>query len=193
MRVIFIKQSTDWSALSAQLFATQTDSAQALASLQRTNPHLDFQKLGLGSVVLVPELAGLKDADGSAGKESKDGSISGNAFAALQNQLLDEVASTTADARAAWASRLESQREVMVALKKLSEVIGSDRDLKAQAEQAQKAAKNDATNAKAAEVTLKALEEDVKAELTSLGKSLGASSPLGKASRGRNKGASDSP
>jgi hypothetical protein len=173
MRVIFIKQTTDWTALSAQLLATDSDSAQALATLRRTNPHLDFQKLGAGAVVLVPELPGLKDATGKDGKDGKSNSISGDAFAALQDQLMEEVSAATAESRAGWAELVAEQREVMVALKKLNEIIGQDPDLQAQTEQALKAAKSDAANAKAADATLKAVEEDTKTELATLGRLLG--------------------
>ena len=181
MRVIFIKQATDWAALAPQLVPAGGDPAQALATLQRANPHLDFQKLGDGAVVLVPQQPGLKAADG------QNGSISGDAFAALQAQFEDEVAATTADARAGWAELQAEQREVAVALKNLANVIGPDPDLQAQAKAAMDAAKNDAANAKTADASLKNLEDQVNGELAALARLLGrtgATTPLKGSTKG---------
>lgn len=167
MRVLFIKQATDWATLAPRLLGTGGDAAQTLTALQRANPHLDFQKIGDGAVLLLPELPGLK----AAGAE--DDSVGVEAFAGLHTELNDGLADTATAVRSGWAELLTEQREVGVALKKAITLIGSDPDLLAQAKQAQDAVKNDAAGAKAADASLKLLQAQIGSELSDLARMLG--------------------
>lgn len=165
MRMIVIKQGTDLATLSARLLAGGTGNEGALQSLQRLNPHVDFRAIEAGTVLLVPDLPGLR-----AGEST---SISGEAFAAFQQQVSGAVEAAVARVRSGYEALAAQRQDVTAVLKSAAvrRVIEADPDLKSQLDAATQVFKQDQQRAKDAETTLQALQQ-AKDEMQALAKLL---------------------
>lgn len=167
MRMIVINQSTDLKTLGARLFGTDSVRESALAGLQRLNPHVNFTRIEPGTVILVPEQAGLRDGESA--------SVSGAAFEAFAVQARSAVEDIAAHVRSGHDSRLAQQKDFATLLKSpaLQRLFDSDPDLRKELDVVQQIFKDDQLAAKDSESLLKALQEQSALELAGLGKLLG--------------------
>ena len=167
MRMIVINQSTDLKTLGARLFGTDSVRESALAGLQRLNPHVDFTRIEPGTVILVPEQAGLRDGESA--------SVSGTAFEAFAVQARSAVEDIAAHVRSGHDSRLAQQKDfaALLNLQALKGLFESDPDVKTELDAAQETFKNDQQAAKDSESLLTVLQEQSALELAGLEKLLG--------------------
>ena len=167
MRMIVINQNTDLKALGARLFGIDSARESALAGLQRLNPHVNFDRMEPGTVILVPEQAGLRDGESV--------SVSGTAFEAFAVQARSAVEGIAAHVRSGHENRLAQQKDFAALLKSpaLKRLFESDPDLKKEFDAAQQTFKDDQQAAKESDSLLKALQEQSALELAGLGKLLG--------------------
>ena len=167
MRMIVIEQATDLQALTTRLLGAKAGAGASLDSLKALNPHVDFNKLGAGTVLLVPDLPGLRDG--------QTGSIAGQAFDTFGQQVLADFDAAATRVQAGHAARLTDQKELVAMFKgaALKRAFEADPELKAQADAAAQIFKQDPIDAKAADETLKALKEGLGTELAALSKLLG--------------------
>ena len=171
MRMIVIEQAIDLQALTTRLLGAKAGvgagAGASLDTLKHMNPHVDFERLGAGTVLLVPDLPGLRDG--------QTGSIAGQAFDTFSQQVLAGLDEAATRVQAGHAARLTDQKELVALFKgaALKRAFESDPELKAQADAYAQVFKQDPADAKAADETLKALKDGVGAELAVLTKLLG--------------------
>ncbi len=167
MRMIVIEQATDLQALATRLLGAKAGAGASLDRLKSLNPHVDFSKLGAGTVLLVPDLPGLR--------EGQAGSIAGQAFDTFGQQILADFDDAATRVQAGHAARLTDQKELVALFKgaALKRALEADAELKAQADVAAQVFKQDPIDAKAADETLKALKDGLGVELAVLAKLLG--------------------
>lgn len=167
MRMIVIKQSTDLQALGARLLGAGGASESALQSLQRLNPHVDFNRIEPGTVLLVTEQPGLR--------EGESASVGGEAFEAFSEQVRAVLEATASRVRSGHEARLAQQKDVAAVLKSpaLKKLLESDPDLKKELDAALQVFKDDQRAAKESEKLLKTLQDQSAAELASLTQLLG--------------------
>ena len=167
MRMIVLDEATDLEALAARLFGANGHADGAIDKLTHLNPHVDFKKIAAGTVLLIPEEAGLREA--------QTASVTGDAFAVLREQMLASLDAASSRVRDGYDARLAEQKEVVVVLKlaAVKQAIAADPDLKPQIEAGTQVFKQDQQQARDAEKTLQTLQEQAAAELASLTKLLG--------------------
>lgn len=108
MRLIVIQQISDLQVLSARLLGnaagghagTQEVSQATLEQIKMLNPHADFQRLEVGTVLLLPDTPELKDAADSQ-------SLAGNS--------IEDFAKRTREGLEAVAQRMRSGAEALAA------------------------------------------------------------------------------
>ena len=146
---------------------SQEQAAQRIEQIQRLNPHLDVKNIKRGTVVLVPDAPGERDA------ESR--SVQGDAFADLRTQVNAALEASRARVRRGYGALNDSAKEVTTVLKSaaVKRALEAQPDLKEQAEAATRVFKQDATDARAAEETLKEMGDRFEQELEALAKLLG--------------------
>ena len=167
MRMIVIEQATDLQALTTRLLGVKAGAGASLDALKQLNPHVDFGKLGAGTVLLVPDLPGLRNDQAT--------SIGGQAFGTFSQQVLADFDAAATRVQAGHAARLTDQRELAALFKgsALKRAFEADPELKAQADAAAQVFKQDPIDAKAADEALKALKQGLGTELAALAKLLG--------------------
>ena len=167
MRMIVIKQGTDMQALALRVLGSGAAREGAVQGLQRLNPHIDFNRIEPGSVVLVPDQPGAR--------EGESASVSGEAFAAFSEQAKAAVDGAVARVRSGHEARLAEQKDVATVLKAptLKRLLEADPDLKKELDAALQGFKDDQQAAKESERSMKILQDQVTAELAALGKLLG--------------------
>ncbi len=82
-------------------------SGAALAQLQRLNPHVDFERITPGTVLLLPEAAGIEPEAGFAASGDAFDSLSadlGRALDATSKQIKDRLAQNQVDSKALAAA-----------------------------------------------------------------------------------------
>lgn len=165
MRKIIIGKSERDLAAVAKRVLGEKDGA-GLEALKRFNPHLVGQKLSAGTVLLVPDLPGLR--------ASASSSIGGEAFADFAGQTQAALDATAARVLNAHKARLAEQKELEALLQSdsMKRAFEVDRELKAQAEAGLQVFRQDPELAKEADETLQALKAMTEHELTALGKLL---------------------
>lgn len=167
MRIIVIKEGTNLQ----DLLGDKAGSVSTLDKLKNLNPHVDFSvgfgNIGPGTVLLIPELPGLRIAESS--------SVTGEAFDALRDQVLASVDAASTRMRSGFDALLTEQKAVAVVLKSagLRRALEADPKLKPQINAAAQVFKQDQQQAKAADATLKVLQKQATAELDQLAKMLG--------------------
>jgi hypothetical protein len=176
MRAIFINESTNWSTLGNTLLPASGDHAQLLVKLQQLNPHVDFQHIASGAVILVPDDPALHPAAST--------SVSGDSFTALAAQFNLAVSATVADVRAGYDDLLAQQKDTLGLLTTAAvrRVIDGDPDLVKLAEAAVNAAQGDAAQAKNADAAMATLQGLANDELAALAGMLGATAAPTRAS-----------
>ena len=167
MRMIVIDQASDLQALTTRLFGANGDPGGAVDKLTRLNPHVNFKKIVAGTVLLIPEDAGLQ-----AGQTA---SVTGDAFAALREQMLASLDAASSRVRDGYDARLAEQKDVASVLSSaaMKRAIEIDTALKPQVDAAAQVFKDDQQQAKLANDTLKAFQQQAGAELDRIAKMLG--------------------
>ncbi|HEV8630789.1 MAG TPA: hypothetical protein VGV61_10765 [Thermoanaerobaculia bacterium] len=166
MRTIVVDERTDLEGLRKRLVGGKTVSAAALERLRSLNPHLDLAKIPAGSVLLLPDLPGVRKGETS--------SVTGDPFADLSATLLAGVDAAVARAREGGRALLAEQKEVGAAIKSAAfrRAVEADPELGEQAEAAARVFKQDQEEAKASAEDLKTLRQEAAAELAALAKLL---------------------
>lgn len=175
MRFAVIEQDSDLQAWRARL-ATAPEAApaggppplgpQALAQLKALNPHLDFGRLDVGSVLLLPDAPELNAAGRPLGGEAFEG------FAAQVAEGLKAVAQRLGrEAQAQADERSEVARVLRTPA--LRRQIEGDALLGRQIDQAQAESERAQEQARQAAGQVEALQEHAAAELARLGKMFG--------------------
>ena len=167
MRMIVIDEATDLPALSARLFGADGHADGAIDKLTQLNPHIDFKKIAAGTVLLIPEDAGLRPG--------QTVSVTGDAFAVLREQMLASLDAASTRVRDGYDARLAEQKDLASALSSaaMKRAIEIDADLKPQVDAALQTFKDDQQQAKLANDTLKAFQQQAGAELDRIAKMLG--------------------
>jgi hypothetical protein len=149
----------------ARFSGNQADSALQL--LQAINPHVDLNKLAVGTVLLVP--------DAPAFKASASTPLASDALGSVQELVRTGLAAAAARLTAANAA-LAANRAAVAAVQKtrgFKRAIDADPQLKEQLDGAAKAFKDDEHQAAEAEQALDTMSKRALAELAALGKLLG--------------------
>ena len=167
MRLIVVDERTDLEGLRKRLVGGKAVTEGALERLKSLNPHLNLEKIPAGSVLLVPDLPGLRKGETT--------SVAGDPFAALSETFLAAVDAAIARARDGAKALLSEQKEVSAVVKSAAfrRALEADPELREQVETAAQVFKQDQEEAKASGETLKALRQEAGAELAALAKLLG--------------------
>ena len=167
MRLLIVKQGTDRSGFGQRLVGDTATKADTLQALQRLNPHVDFDRVAAGTVLLVPE------GDGLVADEST--SIAGQAFGAFRGQVAASLDGVGARIRAAHETRATERAEVSSLLKgaAVKRLVDADPDLKPQVDAIAAVYKRDQQDAKDADALIAALQAGGLAELDALAARLG--------------------
>ena len=167
MRMIVIKQSTDFKSLGTLLLGPNAGSSKTLEVIKQLNPHVDFNRITAGSVLLIPDAPDLK-----AGETV---SVSGETFGAFTQQAMAGFDAAATRVSAAHSKRLTDQKEFsgLLKLAAIKRALESDPELKNQFDAASEVFKQDQVQAKVAEESLKLIKEGMGAEFAALAKLLG--------------------
>ena len=125
-------------------------SGAGLARLKMLNPHVDFERIAAGTVILLPDEPGVAAEAGSA--------ASGDAFSNLSQDLTRALDSSSAQITARLAQNTAEQKTLVAALKvgDVAKQIAGDPALM---QQVKGAADRSAEVARKAAVDLKGLDE----------------------------------
>jgi hypothetical protein len=169
MPIYVVDQDTDLKALRSRLLSGRLSDERAdlaLRALQDLNPHVDFKRLAIGDVLLVPDSPGFKT---SASKSAADDVVDD-----LQELVRRGLDAAAARFKAGNEARAAERAEVTRALKSraLVRVLEADPELKAQLLEVTKGFKEEHRQAVEDERTLEAATENAMAELASLTKLL---------------------
>lgn len=164
MRIFVVKKDSNLKALFGAAPAAR------LEQLQRFNPHLDFKKITPGAVIVVPD-------------EARDIEFPGGDAKAIDAEAMESFIGFTKDALAATAKRVQQAAErakgeeaaLMSALKSKAAQAAFDKDpeLKVQAEEVVKSAKEASRDSAADVKNVEAMLKVAQAELVELAKRLG--------------------
>ena len=167
MRTIVLDKATSVEELRARLLGEKPFPDGALEKLKGLNPHLAFKRIPAGSVLLLPDLPGLRKDEGS--------SVTADPFDGLEETLLAAVDAAATRAREGARALLAEQKEVTSVIKSAAfrRAVEADPALGEQVEAAAQTFKQDQEDAKANAETLKALRQETAAELAALAKLLG--------------------
>ncbi len=112
MRMVTIKDRTDFEALSARLLKANLSSPQsekALASLRALNPHTDMRDMPAGTVLLVPDTPGFK--------VSESDPVLGDPLGELQKIVQTALDQAAGNLKANRAARAAERAEITAVLK----------------------------------------------------------------------------
>lgn len=170
MRIFVITQTSDLQGLSARLLnkpalgkREKHEISQAtLDQVKLLNPHVDFQHIDVGTVLLLPDTPDLKDTDSQSpvDKAFED-------FVAHTSEGFKAVAqrmSTSADALTSDQAAVNSVLKIAAVQRQ----IESDPLLKKQLEEARGEFNDEQKKMKAAALQLEAMQKDISAELAVL-------------------------
>ncbi|MHB9840958.1 hypothetical protein Q8F57_039760 [Paraburkholderia terrae] len=112
MRVIVIKQASDLQTLATRLIGKRADGS-ALERVKALNPHVDFERIEPGTVLLLPDMPGIKAGD----KDTRF--IAGDAFDSF---VKDSASGLEAAAKrvAAAADSLATERAAVSGVTRLA-------------------------------------------------------------------------
>lgn len=174
MRLIVIKQASDLQTLSSELFNSGSKSTSkavvgnaTLERIKSLNPHVDFQRIEAGTVLLLPDTPELKD--------SKTQSVAGDAFADFSTHTIEGL-KTVAERIRTGADALELERTAVAAVLKTAAVkrqIESDPLLKKQLDDASADFTAEQNRAQEAMKQVKAMQDAAVEELKALERLLG--------------------
>ena len=152
MQLFIVKQDTTWQALSARLAQPGAPATAALERLRALNPHLDKARLVSGSMLLLPDLPGMK------GEQTQ--SVGGSAFEGFSAEVNNGLAyaakrvRTGADAVAADRANVSGLLRGAAAKR----VLEGDPQLKQQVDEADAQFKTDAARAQDAAKQVEAMQ-----------------------------------
>ncbi|CAG9170119.1 hypothetical protein LMG23992_01469 [Cupriavidus laharis] len=128
MRVLVIKQASDLQALATRLTGTKTTGSATLERVQALNPHVDFNRIEPGTVLLLPDAPDLKAPD----KDTH--TLDGDTFEVLVKQTADGFKAASARLREATESFAADRSAVASVVKTaaVKRLIESDPLLKKQ-------------------------------------------------------------
>ena len=166
MRMIVLDEKTDLDGLRARLLGGKAVSDDAIEKLKRLNPHVSFDRIPAGTVLLVPELPGLRKGETAP--------VTGDAFDSFRESLLAAVDATRARVRGSYEGVLGQQKEVTAVFKSAAfkRALESDPELREQVEAAAEVFKRDKEQAEEADGVLKEMRQEARDELAALGKLL---------------------
>jgi hypothetical protein len=170
MPIYVVDQDTDLKALRSRLLSGRLSDERAdlaLRALQDLNPHVDFQRLAVGDVLIVPDSPSFKT---SASKSAADDMVDD-----LQQLVRRGLEAAAARSNAGNEARAAERAEVSAVLKSraLLRVLEADPELKAQLLEVTKGFKEEQRQAIEDERTLEAASKNAMAELASLTRLLG--------------------
>jgi hypothetical protein len=166
MRTILVDQRTDLQGLRRRLSGDQAIPESAIERLRQLNAHVSLDEIPAGTVLLVPELPGLRPEGASA--------VGGEPFDALRQQLLGSLDAVGSRVRAGYEELLAEAKEV-TAVQRLAafrRALEADPGLREQTEAAAEVREQDRANARDADRLLTELREEAAAELAALAKVL---------------------
>jgi hypothetical protein len=170
VRIFIVKKDTDLQSLSTTLLDARFRSTQADAAIEQLralNPHADLESLKSGTVLLVPDSPGFK-LSATALPEATPL----DDFRTLVTRGLRDAASRMSRANAA---RADERAEVADVLKSavFKRIVGNDKDLAQQADDARKALASEESDDKQAEETLAVASRAALAAFVRIGKLVG--------------------
>jgi hypothetical protein len=167
MRLIVIKSRADLQELRTRLGRAERGSGRTFEDIEKLNPHLDFKKIEPGTVVLVPDVPDTR--------EPERGSIQGQPFDELRDDVMAALRATGARVRAGYQGLGEQAKEVSAVFKTAAfkRAVEADPALQPQVDAAAAVFKRDTAQAKAAEEMLKMMERQATEDLEALAKLLG--------------------
>jgi hypothetical protein len=170
LRTFTVKQDTNFKALSGTLLDGRFGGAQAeaaAAQLRSFNPHVDFDKLKAGTVIFIPDLPQFKPSVAT----STQAGLADD----FQKLVSDALNSAAQAIRRANAERASERANVGAALKgaALKKIIGSDKDVAQQVDDAQKAMAEEEKRDKQAQETLTAMSKEALDALAQMSKLVG--------------------
>jgi len=170
LRTYVVKTDTDLASLRSALLDARFSGAQADAAMERLkalNPHADLAKLKDGAVLFLPDLPAFKASVGTAAQTTPI-----DDFRALVASALNDAAGNV---RTGNATRAAERADVAAALQSpaFKRVVGDDKVLAQQADDAQKALASEESDDKLAAETLATMSKAALAALAQIGKLAG--------------------
>lgn len=168
MRLIVIEQASDWPAVSATLLKKPASGKAGAASdatleqVKRLNPHVDFQRLEAGTVLLLPDSPELNVKDSQA--------LGGNAFEDFVAHAAEGLQAVAQRLRIG-AEALAADRAAVNAVLKIAAVkrqIESDPLLQKQLDEASGEFTDAQKQAQDAASQVEAMQNEMNAELDAL-------------------------
>jgi hypothetical protein len=161
---------TDLQSLSGNLLDSRLRSGQVDAALQQLktlNPHADMEKLRAGTVLFVPDSPGFKVSAGPSAQKTLLDDLRTLVTGALDN--------AARNMKSGNATRATERADVTAILKSAAfkRIVGTDKDLAQQADDAQKAMANEKGQDKQAEEALATISKAALAALTQMSKLVG--------------------
>ncbi|MFM0053337.1 hypothetical protein [Caballeronia grimmiae] len=168
MRVIVIKQASDLKTLATRLIGKKSDDS-ALGRVKALNPHVNFDRIEPGTVLLLPDEPGLKAGD----KDTR--SVTGDALDSFAKDTASGLEAAAKRAAAA-ADALAADRAAVSGVSKVAAVkrlIEGDPVLKKQLEDAGAASNYEQKEMKGAIARIETMQNLVSEELAALRQLLG--------------------
>jgi hypothetical protein len=170
LRTFIVKTDTDIKSLSSTLLDARFRGAQADAAVERLkslNPHADLKKLGAGTVLFVPDSPGFKASAGT--------SVQATPLEDFRIILSGALSDAARDVKSGNAARATERADVSAILKSavFKRIVGTDKDVAQQADDAQKAMASEEADDKQAEETLATMNKAALAALAGIGKLVG--------------------
>jgi hypothetical protein len=166
MRMFILKKGSDLQGMSAELLksgAADTDTGRVtLERIKELNPHVDFQRLDAGTVLLVPDAPDIK-----AGAAA---SVGGEAFDGFVGDVRSGLGASSTRIKQGFERIADDRSAVSAALKtaSLKRLVQSDPALKKQLEAADLQFKADIKRGEEAQAALQRAQEQAIEELTAL-------------------------
>ena len=167
MRITIAGQDSDLPVFAAGLTAGGAADAALLREIERLNPHVQFPRIPAGTVLLLPERAGLRD-DASRG-------LTDEGFDAFADQMRAAVNATAVRVRGGHDALTLQRKEVsgVVRTSAMKRLIESDAQVRQLLEEGEAVSKADAVRARASIAAMEALGKDAAEALTELAKAIG--------------------
>ena len=169
MRTLVIKRDADLEALRSELLVSglsDSRSGAALESIRTLNPHLDFERLKPGMVLLVPDAPDFRKSDTKP--------VGDEPLEDFEHLVRDGLEAARAKLRAGGEKRALRRGEMSEALKSpaLKRAIKADPDLAKRIELVSKRTKDEEKDDAHAQKMLDDAADEIRSELTALAKLL---------------------
>lgn len=157
---------TNTQSLKAELLKADTQGS-TLARLQKLNPHVDFDRIAPGTVLLLPDDPALA-ADAGFAPDA-------DAFQSLSKDLTRSLDTASTQIKARLAQNTADQKALVTALKVrgIAAQIAADPDLSSQVKAAAERSADVARKGAADQKALDVARSDMATDLTALGRLLG--------------------